>query len=1292
MRIRTAASWSVALLMALSACQCGGGPLGGEDEDAGTAGSGSSSGGESSSSSSGASGSSSSSGDSGSNGSSSSGASGSNGSSSSGASGSNGSSSSGASGSNGSSSGVSSGGSSSGVSGSGSSGSSGASGSGSGGSSGASGSGSGGASSGTLSSGGTGSSGAPTDAGVPDAYVPPVLSATRMIPSAAYRGEDTTVVIFGTLLETGATVHFEHRDEPDPVGGDFDLVGTANAEGTQLTVVLLQDLSRAEGLYDVTVTQGAETVQVPDAFRVTVSPPPTLTNVNPAFAYKGDLTDGVLSDRELTLTGTGFLDGASVEFVAFDQPGIAPFESPDTRVLSTTTAVTVFPSESSRMPLGRYFVTLLNPDGQAASWLVTITDANGTRTVRGTVEVRNIPPPRVTGIDPGRPAPGFPPPLKVYGQDFSSDATVSLIAADGTVCPVVGTTFVDVDELHATPDFAAAAPCSLGAGTFFLVRVTNGDGQYGDFASLHIYSNDSGKLGEFTASDPSQSLVYGRSRHDSAVYFDDVCGASLVVAGGRGRPAGSADPVGPVLEVERATITPFGKLSPFEVLYTAADDGTRVPNRLTTARLGAQVLSAGNWVFVVGGMDGTNTALTSTERATLLTAATAPGAGYVAEDGVGSLPEGRFHYKIAAILPDAGERFAGEGLASRPVNGRADEGGALTLVFEAFPQAVGYRVYRSPAPGAGPGSVVLIDYGALGTAVPGRPGLLQYTDTGVGAAGASPGGVSVQAQAGGTLALGFYGYRVSAVHSDGLSTVEVPAGPAAVGQADGTNLTLRVSWSPVPGAQAYRVYRTGTPSIPSTADDAARATTLIGEVTGTELIDDGSISPQTTLPVTGEAPLPRGSLSRFQVDSQSSLTSARMGFEIVRVPLGNTVDAVHYYVAGGRDGPTGTTLADLEHAVLSATGHLDWEPLAGKDMITPRAHFALLSNATARESLTCASNPVVNDVCQNPDLDGDGFRSVACQGFDCDDNNAAVNPAALEVCGDGVDNDCVGGDEVCQLPDAGVPPDAGITPDAGTPDAGPPVDCTNPAIADQDGDEFRRPECGGTDCNDQNVFINPGSFESPNPAQGQCSNGIDEDCDGTDVPCIAAFIPTGQWAYVGGDTNNEEVFLMAVAGAYGVDGNGNEQVIPEGSAHNADATRPYGEMVFVHPDGTLGDWLKVAVPSNGFNASGYGVEGLLYFNFLYVMGGNVQTGGQKMDRASVCIPASIPLATQCSDAPADAQWESDDLLHKQDSVSGSGLSSTRLFFSRERIFSTLFVLGGENGAGQPLSTYDSAPE
>ena len=95
----------------------------------------------------------------------------------------------------------------------------------------------------------------------------------------------------------------------------------------------------------------------------------------------------------------------------------------------------------------------------------------------------------------------------------------------------------------------------------------------------------------------------------------------------------------------------------------------------------------------------------------------------------------------------------------------------------------------------------------------------------------------------------------------------------------------------------------------------------------------------------------------------------------------------------------------------------------------------------------------------------------------CDDNNPAIKPGVGEICRDGFDNNCDGQvDEVCSSP-----PECEIY------------------LDDIDGDGFSSITCGGTDCNDEDIAVNPGV---PENAFTYCSDGIDHDCDGVDPICI----------------------------------------------------------------------------------------------------------------------------------------------------------------------------------------------
>ncbi len=93
-------------------------------------------------------------------------------------------------------------------------------------------------------------------------------------------------------------------------------------------------------------------------------------------------------------------------------------------------------------------------------------------------------------------------------------------------------------------------------------------------------------------------------------------------------------------------------------------------------------------------------------------------------------------------------------------------------------------------------------------------------------------------------------------------------------------------------------------------------------------------------------------------------------------------------------------------------------------------------------------------------IDSDADAYDTCDpDMDCNDNEAAINPEALEVC-DGVDNNCDGF-----------------------------LDGT-----DNDGDTYNSSvvSCGPVDCNDSDATINPGASETCDGLDNNCDGSVDE--------------------------------------------------------------------------------------------------------------------------------------------------------------------------------------------------------
>jgi large repetitive protein len=201
------------------------------------------------------------------------------------------------------------------------------------------------------------------------------------------------------------------------------------------------------------------------------------------------------------------------------------------------------------------------------------------------------------------------------------------------------------------------------------------------------------------------------------------------------------------------------------------------------------------------------------------------------------------------------------------------------------------------------------------------------------------------------------------------------------------------------------------------------------------------------------------------------------------------------------------------------------------------------------------------------DTDGDGFgepdvsKSITSCGappgfvdnsFDCDDENAAINPDAVEVCDVGIDNDCNGAadDQDGQLDESSAPE----------------------WFLDEDSDSYGDPEdvlrsclqpgasyvANADDCADYNPQVNPGILEICNHIDDDCDQLIDDsdpdidpatqttwiaddDDDGFGDPAITALACYQPWFYLPAnapvDCDDTEP-LLTVPAPWVVDGDG----------------------------------------------------------------------------------------------------------------------------------------------------------
>ncbi len=471
------------------------------------------------------------------------------------------------------------------------------------------------------------------------------------------------------------------------------------------------------GFYDLTVTNpNGNQGSLAQALNV-VPPPPAIDlcpSVDPAFGWVDARTTVQLCADNAAQRGLVAIPEVFLLVPALDGSGIVEVPLIREAFLSASTSAGGFADASvmsavvpARALTGRgagieiggpYDIKVVNPDGAVG-------------VIPAAFEVLADPPPTIMSVSPEQAEKSAAVTMRISGENLKDPtgtpaaARILFLAteqASGATCTAptcyacTNTTVVNTGTVvDCQPPLAAMA-----SGAYLVRYEHTEDGSFADFAAFAI-TNPSGNLASTTSSVPA--LTSGRWGHGAAYARDDLGNRFLYTVGGR---SGITDATLDTLDtVEVAALDRFGGVSAWREL------SVRLPKKLT----GLGLVAHDGYLFAVGGRDETDALQAAVYRARILGIATAPEIGAPTAQTGGSLAEGTYSYRIAAMMAAGTDNVGGESLPSDAESVRVIGGGAVQLSWTAVNNAASYRIYRTAAPNGLAGSEVLLADGVTGT-------------------------------------------------------------------------------------------------------------------------------------------------------------------------------------------------------------------------------------------------------------------------------------------------------------------------------------------------------------------------------------------------------------------------------------------------------------------------------------------------------------------------------------------------------------------------------------------------
>jgi len=709
----------------------------------------------------------------------------------------------------------------------------------------------------------------------------------------------------------------------------------------------------APGTYDLTVANPNDASATLTA-GIEVVPPPALTNAAVTAPFS------TASDTPVQIDGSGFRPGAV--------PAVTIVPTGATSPVTALTGVTVVSAAQltatvpAGTPEGVYDLTVVNPEGCGATLfrglslreislgILTIDPRFGWQLQNQPITIYNAPTGTQIGFSPGVPQIFINAPLKsAPGTTVAIPLRRIAFVSTGVVTAVVP----DCSGLSATPAQDAACPDGIAAGGPYSLTVRDPSGAVGTIPATN---------GFVVLTDPPPVIT---SIAPTAI---DTRGVSDLAITGDHFGAGAKPQIveavaGGLLACNLPTVTAATPTSVHASVPTtvAAANCTHYDAQGNASPSGAGFsLSAGQYVIRV--QDAADPAFADFAALTVRNPAANPAPGPAIAS---TLNVARGDFDLLEASDDLGRHYL---YAAGGTSGAADLSSVEVAPISPFGDVGAFQVLdrtplgtatEEPRRGAaavsrfvaGDTGYVYLVGGVSGTATLGtvlRAQVLRAADAPV---LSEPAGA-----AGGSLAAGVYYYRVSAVlgtnpvNPDGetLASDEYPFA-STTGAA-----TAKLTWSCVPGATRYRVYRSPAANGTSGSEQLLAETPPTGTCTtgATETYSDtGGVTPG------GDRPLPPGALGHWVQGGTLGVARSQSAALLV----GDDV-----YVAGGFCTQAGgacpaanAALASVEKATFGAgTPDLGAFGAAGTLAHARRQLSLTLADAlSAPSSFTSASAP-----------------------------------------------------------------------------------------------------------------------------------------------------------------------------------------------------------------------------------------------------------------------------------------------------------------------------------------------